>query len=294
MKFTKVAILIVFVLSLCAFVLTAFLSTVRQNEREKRLALESIKTQLEEKVQQLEGEKAGFQTQITDLQTQLADAKKTLQEARDLNAKVRGELTDKDKELEERKKSVEELQHAIQISQDRNHELEETLERLEHAFQEMKKAHGEVTGEPSDFLSLEKPAEPSGFTIQSETPMSKTITETKPAPEVKQNVTPEAKENAPPMKTPEPVHPAEAAAAVSQSLQAGKILLVNNKFNFVVINMGMKQGLKVGDVFMVNADKEKVAKVQVEKLYDDFAAAKIVEQFGNKSLLKEGDLVTKI
>ena len=80
----------------------------------------------------------------------------------------------------------------------------------------------------------------------------------------------------------------------SESILAGRVLLVNPKFNFVVVNMGMKQGLKMGDTFMVMADKEKVAKVEVEKLYDDFAAAKIVEQFGNKNLLKEGNLVTRI
>ncbi len=42
------------------------------------------------------------------------------------------------------------------------------------------------------------------------------------------------------------------------------------------------------------ADKEKIARVEVEKLYDDFAAAKIMEQFGDQALLKEGNLVTKV
>ena len=161
----------------------------------------------------------------------------------------------------------------------------------------MKKAQGEITGEVSDVLApnVAKPVEqPDGFTIQTDPMVSKPATEVKPAaPEVKQNVKSEVKENKPAVLVSEPVPPVKAASAVSQSLQAGKVLLVNSKFNFVVVNLGLKQGLKVGDVFMVNADKEKVAKVEVEKLYDDFAAAKIVEQFGNKSLLKEGNLVTR-
>ena len=82
------------------------------------------------------------------------------------------------------------------------------------------------------------------------------------------------------------------AAASSESIQAGRVLLVNRKFNFVVINVGSKQGIQAGDSFQVLNAGERVANVEVEKLYDDFAAAKIVEQFGDRSLLKEGNLVT--
>ena len=92
-------------------------------------------------------------------------------------------------------------------------------------------------------------------------------------------------------KAPESVK-AESAKP-SESLQAGRVLLVNRKFNFVVMNVGLKQGLKAGDQFTVLDGEAKVAKVEVEKLYDDFAAAKILEQFGDRALLKEGNLVTR-
>ncbi len=277
MKFTKFAIVLVFILSVCALVLTAFLSTVRQNEKEKRLALQSIKTELEEKVKTLGNEKSELDKQITDMKAQLADKEKELATARDLNTKVRAELDGKDKQLEDGKKSVEELQRAIQISQDRNHELEDTLGNLEKTLNDVKKSEAsELPTVPTASASDPK----SGFTIQQAAPTKANQVQPKTA-------APEAKKES-------PAPPAANAPRAAESLQAGKVLLVNRKFNFIVINMGVKQGIKVGDGFLVTADKDKVARVEVEKLYDDFAAAKIVEQFGDKSLLKEGNLAARV
>ena len=69
-----------------------------------------------------------------------------------------------------------------------------------------------------------------------------------------------------------------------------QVLSLNRKFNFAVINMGSKDGVKIGDVLTIAQDGKPVAKVQVEKLYENFSACTILEEL-KPSAIKEGDLV---
>lgn len=281
MKFTKFAIVLVFFLSLTACVLTAFLSAIRENEKEKRLTLQTIRVQLEERLNVLQEEKTNYQKQVDSLNTQLQTALSEGEKTRADLDKIRAEITERDKALEQKKRDIEELQRVVQISQARNRELEGELEEYERVSEESRKswigATGELGPEYGPFLKTgekEKEKQAPAFTIvPAETKSPEAVSPVKPVEK-----SPETKQTAP----------------TSESLQAGRILLINRKFNFVVMNMGSKQGLKVGDAFMVHEGNESVAKVEIEKLYDDFAAAKILEHYGDKSLLKEGNLVTRL
>ena len=72
-----------------------------------------------------------------------------------------------------------------------------------------------------------------------------------------------------------------------------QVMTVNRKFNFVVINLGLQQELKMGDKLGVERNGKNIATIQIEKLYDHFAAAAILEEIKD-SPIKEGDLVRKI
>lgn len=69
-----------------------------------------------------------------------------------------------------------------------------------------------------------------------------------------------------------------------------KVMTVNRKFNFAIINLGMRDNVKIGDRFSVQKDGKIISNLQVEKLYDDFAAATIVEE-EKDAPIAEGDLV---
>lgn len=93
--------------------------------------------------------------------------------------------------------------------------------------------------------------------------------------------------------------PAAAAAAVStaakaapavQAAKAPQILTVNRKFNFAVVNIGLQQKLKIGDVLEVIRKGQPVGRLQVEKLYESFSAASIVKE-PKEAPFQEGDLV---
>ncbi|MEI7751594.1 MAG: hypothetical protein WCJ71_05830, partial [Candidatus Omnitrophota bacterium] len=71
-----------------------------------------------------------------------------------------------------------------------------------------------------------------------------------------------------------------------------KVLTVNRKFNFVVINQGIQQGLKMGEQLKVFNQGQEIATVQIEKLYDKFSAATLVEE-NPKQQVVEGDEIRK-
>lgn len=275
MKFTKFAIVLIFLLSLTAFVLTGFLATVRENEKEKRISLQNIRLQLEDKLKILEEEKESYQKQIETLNAQLQEAiSKSEQNATEIE-RLKSDLAQKSELLSLKSNDVEELQKAIQISQDRNRELESTLEKLES---DLNRARQESSG-PVYGPSMAPDAAPEAGSSQLASPKFEIIRQEPSKPTV-----PEKKDQVAESKAP----------SSSDSLQAGKVLLVNRKFNFVVLNIGTKQGLKVGDAFMVFEGNNKIARVEVEKLYDDFAAAKILENLSDVALLKEGNLVARV
>ena len=84
------------------------------------------------------------------------------------------------------------------------------------------------------------------------------------------------------------------AAPVSEPVPQGpKILTVNRKFNFVVVNLGLQDGVKMGDKLKALKHGKECATLQVEKLYDKFSAATIVEENAQLQVV-EGDEIRKI
>jgi hypothetical protein len=60
--------------------------------------------------------------------------------------------------------------------------------------------------------------------------------------------------------------------------QDAKILVVNRDYNFVVIDRGANEGIRLGDFLEIHRGGKVVARVQAEKIYDHFSACSIVEE----------------
>ena len=71
----------------------------------------------------------------------------------------------------------------------------------------------------------------------------------------------------------------------------GKVMIVNKEFNFVVINLGSKDKVSVGDEFLVSRLGKPIGDLKVEKVHEFMSAAGFAGQL--KDLIKENDLVTK-
>ncbi len=93
---------------------------------------------------------------------------------------------------------------------------------------------------------------------------------------------------------PEAAGPSATAPAAPQALPTGSsVLVVNREFNFIVVNLGGKDGLKPGQFLEVLHSGKPIAKVQVERVYDNMAAANILPE-SSKGAIKEGDQVRRL
>lgn len=72
----------------------------------------------------------------------------------------------------------------------------------------------------------------------------------------------------------------------------GKVLVLNKEYNFVVINLGNKDGIDLGDVFSVYHNNEYIGDIEVEKIHDTMAAAGFVTE-KIKDKISEGDKVVQ-
>ncbi len=53
----------------------------------------------------------------------------------------------------------------------------------------------------------------------------------------------------------------------------GKVLTINKDYNFAIINLGSKDGVKLGDIFSVYHNDAYIGDVKVEKIHDSMSAA---------------------
>ncbi len=70
----------------------------------------------------------------------------------------------------------------------------------------------------------------------------------------------------------------------------GKVLVVNKEYNFVVINLGAKDGVDIGDEFSVFDDSALIGDIKVEKVHDSMAAAGFLSA-DIKDKIREGNKV---
>ena len=97
---------------------------------------------------------------------------------------------------------------------------------------------------------------------------------------------------APPTPSAPPQTPVQIVAPqpAQPAVRTPEVLTVNRKFNFVVINLGSQDGMKIGDKAEIVRDGRTIGTVEIEKLYDSFSAATILKEDG-KNQIREGDRV---
>lgn len=94
------------------------------------------------------------------------------------------------------------------------------------------------------------------------------------------------------------VQPAAKSSSREQSVTPavsgleGKVLVINKDYNFAVLNLGSKDGVRIGDIFSVYHGNKYVGDVKVEKVHDSMSAAGFVSA-GIKGKVSDGDKVTQ-
>lgn len=83
----------------------------------------------------------------------------------------------------------------------------------------------------------------------------------------------------------------KAAPAKAVKALEGKVMVVNKEFNFVVINLGAKDKLNVGDEFVISRGNKVIGDIKVEKVHEAMSAAGFVPEL--KDFIRENDKVTQ-
>lgn len=81
------------------------------------------------------------------------------------------------------------------------------------------------------------------------------------------------------------------AAATKANVLGGKVMVVNKDYNFAVINLGSKDGVKIDDVFSVLRGGKVIGELKVEKVHESMSAAGFSEDL--KNIINENDVVAQ-
>ena len=82
----------------------------------------------------------------------------------------------------------------------------------------------------------------------------------------------------------------EKAPGENEDNRPSQVLSVNRQFNFAVVNVGIRDRVKIGDTLRVEQNGKLIGRLKVEKLYENFSACAITEEV-KPARIKEGDLV---
>jgi predicted RNase H-like nuclease (RuvC/YqgF family) len=73
---------------------------------------------------------------------------------------------------------------------------------------------------------------------------------------------------------------------------SGKVVAINKRYNFVIINIGKNDGLEEDTVLIVHRGKNFIGKVRVERVYEKMSAAMLLKDWMQDNI-KTGDKIKK-
>jgi hypothetical protein len=260
--------------------------------KEKMITVQSEKEQIKAEKEQIKAEKDQITAKSEEYRTKAEAMQSQLEKLQTEQTRIDSEKAALEKQLKS---------HQAMIS-----ELQTKMAELEKKAKDAQAACG-VT--PADLKT--NPFSAAGNSQLVFKPVTSTSSATTAAPRVtsEQPYTPKGPSGVPGaygsevIATPAPetsatpaVQPVSTSspetAATSGAAAGPKVLTVNRKFNFVVVNQGLQEGLKMGDRLKVLRQGKEIATVQIEKLYDKFSAATLVEE-DPKQQVVEGDEIRK-
>lgn len=82
----------------------------------------------------------------------------------------------------------------------------------------------------------------------------------------------------------------EVVVSPAAEKEKPKVLVVNREFDFVVVNLGKRNGISVGDLLTVYRKRKYIGKVKVEEVHNSISAAVILPEW-SKRKVRENDHV---
>jgi hypothetical protein len=256
-----------------------------QNERAKT-------QELSLKIEELNAKQKITETQLKDSEKVIAETKVKLQEAGSQIDSLKGDLQRETSARQEAMAMMDQVKPDLESQKKSRADLEK---RFVQAQDDLKKTQDQLKELDSKKTDLEakinileakaKSVELGNIVVTPEpTTVAPVSTEAKPAPVAK------AKE-----KKAEPAKKKAAAQKETATLKQapsgeGSVLVVNKDYNFTVISLGNKDGVRTGDVFSVYHNNKYLGDIKVEKVHDSMSAAGFLSA-DMKNKINEGDKV---
>jgi len=241
---------------------------IRNIELEERVEELSIKQKITE-AKFLEAQKV-----ISTLEEKIKDS---VTQINTLTDEINKEKASKEDALS----GMEELRQEIEEQKTLKLELESKLSQAQDAVKTMQGKLSALESDKKDLALKLKDLEEKTAGVE----LGKIVV----SPEPDKATTARGKKKAPAAKA---VKEAPIAPVASGKVLEGKVLVVNKEYNFVVINMGSKDGVSLGQVFTISRGNNVLGDVKVEKLHDSMAAAGFITE-DTKNKVREGDKVVR-
>ncbi len=269
----KIIVLIIAILISLSVAFGAFY--LFQREHTRNVALEATLDELTTKQKASDAKLLDAQKSLSALETKLKD---TTSQIDDLNNQLQQEKAAKEEALSK----IDQMKSDLDQQKESRADLERRLSKAQEDLREIQSKLGTMESEKAKLESKVKDLE-----AKSNVELGKIVVspESAAAPKVQDD-----KSKVPGKATATPVAKKEETKA--QSLE-GKVLVLNKEYNFLVMNLGSKDGVGVGDEFSVYRGDKYIGDVKVEKVQDSMAAAGFASD-DVKNKVKEGDkVVTK-
>ncbi len=236
--------------------------------------------ELQEKLEELSIKQKITEAKFLEAQKVIASLEDKIKESATQIDSLSDEINKEKASKEEALSSLEQIKQEVEEQKSLKTELEN---RLDQAQDEVKKIKDKLASLDSDkkFLEMKvKDLEEKAQGVE----LGKIVVNPEPAKEDNTKGKKKAAAETKPKKV-------SAIPVAGQSID-GKVLVVNREYNFVVINMGSKDGVSLGQVFSVYRGNDYLGDVKVEKLHDSMAAAGFMAE-EIKLKVKEGDKVVR-
>jgi hypothetical protein len=78
----------------------------------------------------------------------------------------------------------------------------------------------------------------------------------------------------------------------AEKILNGKVLAINEKYDFIIVNLGKKDNVKKGMIFLIYRDNKLIGKAQVEEVFKDMSSC-LVLPWIREEQIKRDDGVLK-
>ncbi|MFQ5680987.1 MAG: hypothetical protein ACE5GG_02920 [Candidatus Omnitrophota bacterium] len=301
----EVAVILLIILSFVCLSLAALVywrlgevnkQNIRLSQQARRFGEE--KKRLQEKVKDYKMRAARIKADLEQKEEEISRLKSSMRRESEGREQILSQVEALRNDLKSSRRENAELNKKIARSRNRSAEMEKELARLR---QENRKLEDklEQLASPAD-VQLGKivvSAEAAPGEGRSSSQPGLVPAAEKQVDVSRANGLPAAGQNLPerdlsPTSTPAPSLPPTPARTAGQRIVQGNVILVNKEYEFVVMDIGRRQGLSAGDIFSVYHDNKYIGDVVLDRVDERMSSANF-KDVRMKDIVAEGDRVIR-